>query len=58
MKRWMIEGAPEQVGREPLIFDTRVAAEIACVKLANAGPGRPEVVEVFAGVLDVLQADQ
>jgi hypothetical protein len=57
MKRWMIEPRPAQ--SKPLIFARRDDADRALATLTAAMPDgsdpRPVVVEVVAGVLDVLQ---
>jgi hypothetical protein len=60
MKRWMIEPQPTQ--GEPMIFVSPEHAEAARTTIIAALPAgsqlRPVVIEVVAGVLDVMQADQ
>ncbi len=56
MKRWMIEPQPEH--GEPLVFETQEDAESALAALPPGASRGSCVVGVYAGVLDVLQAEQ
>jgi hypothetical protein len=62
MKRWMIEWEPEQFVREPMVFETREAAEAARDQMVAGMPAgdlpKPVVIEVVAGVLDALRTEQ
>jgi hypothetical protein len=62
MKRWMISWDPDHSDTEPLVFASRGAADAKCAEivagLSEDDLHRPLVVEVVAGVLDVLQTRQ